>query len=630
MSALSIQVPFPVFQDRDGQPLDNGYVWIGTANLNPITNPVATYYDAALTIPAVQPLRTLNGFISRAGTPAQVYVDGVNFSILVQDRKGTMVYNFPDGTGISPNASGIIYDPAGTGAVATTVQDKLRQYISIMDFGATGDGTTDDTAAINLAYASLTSNGGTVFWPNGEYKTSAVIVVKSNTTTIFSNGAYLNPVALSAFTPLEMPTYTWGYALFQNQNWASVSSTDENITYIGVRGIPTRGAYSWYGGTSWNGHLISSRNVIGLKITGGYAENFADYSSTMHCFNVVVADNWATGISNSTYDFWEGCQGVVVKNNTSLNANNGVNWNAVDTQNLGSFSAENCLIDGNTLSGGRAAAIFVAPLNVTSACTLVNITNNYINQLDSAEANDSGITVQSATNVIISGNILNNIASPNIPIIVSKEGVSGVVSTNITITNNIIEGSILTSASYIAMFGVDGYVSGNKSHNSTAEVGVQVDSPTSVVANNSLVANFYVVNKTNLNVPTTPAFEQTPDATNGYWYFQNPVKVVGYVAQPTSYGVTATGTTLATALALTSVYTFVSTTAASTGVSLPSALAKQVGSEYVIWNFGANSLIIYANTGDTILGSGASITISTTTKIRLICITPTAWVVSGT
>jgi hypothetical protein len=28
MSALSIQVPFPVFQDRDGQPLDNGYVWI--------------------------------------------------------------------------------------------------------------------------------------------------------------------------------------------------------------------------------------------------------------------------------------------------------------------------------------------------------------------------------------------------------------------------------------------------------------------------------------------------------------------------------------------------------------------------------------------------------------------------
>ena len=57
MSALSIQVPFPVFQDRDGQPLENGYVWIGEPNLNPQTNPVVAYYDAALTIPAAQPLR---------------------------------------------------------------------------------------------------------------------------------------------------------------------------------------------------------------------------------------------------------------------------------------------------------------------------------------------------------------------------------------------------------------------------------------------------------------------------------------------------------------------------------------------------------------------------------------------
>jgi hypothetical protein len=122
MSALSIQVPFPVFQDRDGQPLDNGYVWLGTSSLNPQTNPVVAYYDSALTIVATQPLRTLNGFISRAGSPAQVYVDAVNFSILVQDRQGTTVFSVPEGTGISPNASGVVYDPAGTGAVATTVQ----------------------------------------------------------------------------------------------------------------------------------------------------------------------------------------------------------------------------------------------------------------------------------------------------------------------------------------------------------------------------------------------------------------------------------------------------------------------------------------------------------------------------
>jgi hypothetical protein len=165
MSALSIQVPFPVFQGRDGQPLENGYVWIGEPNLNPQTNPVVAYYDAALTIPAAQPLRTLNGYVSRAGTPAQIYVDGVNFSILVQDSKGSMVYNFPDGTGISPNADGIVYDPPFTGGVSTTVEDKLAQTVSVKDFGAVGDGVADDTAAIQLALNA--SNH--IFFPAGTY-----------------------------------------------------------------------------------------------------------------------------------------------------------------------------------------------------------------------------------------------------------------------------------------------------------------------------------------------------------------------------------------------------------------------------------------------------------------------------
>ena len=154
MSALSIQVPFPVFQDRDGQPLDNGYVWIGTANLNPQTNPVVAYYDSALTIPAVQPLRTLNGYISNAGTPAQVYVDAVSFSILVQDSKGSMIYNFSDGTGISPNAAGIVYDPL-TGP-ATTVQDALRTLDA-----------ADAAFALKGANADITSMTALTSIPNG-------------------------------------------------------------------------------------------------------------------------------------------------------------------------------------------------------------------------------------------------------------------------------------------------------------------------------------------------------------------------------------------------------------------------------------------------------------------------------
>jgi hypothetical protein len=169
MSPLSIQVPFPVFQDRDGQPLENGYIWIGEPNLNPQTNPVVAYFDAALTIPAPQPLRTLNGYVSRAGTPAQIYIDGVNFSILVQDSKGSMVYNFPDGSGISPDACGVTYNPPFTGAVSYPVCEKLEQTVSVKDFGAVGDGVTDDYDAINAAWLYCYPIGASLYFPSGTY-----------------------------------------------------------------------------------------------------------------------------------------------------------------------------------------------------------------------------------------------------------------------------------------------------------------------------------------------------------------------------------------------------------------------------------------------------------------------------
>jgi hypothetical protein len=187
MSALSIEVPFPVFQDRDGQPLDNGYIWLGVANLNPQTNPVVAYFDAALTIVAPQPLRTINGYVSRAGTPAQIYVDAVNFSILVQDSKGSMVYTFADGTGIGPDSCNVTYDPPFTGGVPYPVCEKLAQTVSIMDFGATGDGVTDDAPALRAAMAALNGlGGGELFVPSGTFLLNSLVVYPGGTNKCFS------------------------------------------------------------------------------------------------------------------------------------------------------------------------------------------------------------------------------------------------------------------------------------------------------------------------------------------------------------------------------------------------------------------------------------------------------------
>jgi hypothetical protein len=92
MTVLLVQPPYPLFTDTAGQPLDNGYVWVGEANLAPQTNPISVYWDADLTQQASQPLRTSGGYIVNAGTPAVIYTE-IDYSILVQNSKGNTVYS---------------------------------------------------------------------------------------------------------------------------------------------------------------------------------------------------------------------------------------------------------------------------------------------------------------------------------------------------------------------------------------------------------------------------------------------------------------------------------------------------------------------------------------------------------
>lgn len=62
------------------------------------------------------------------------------------------------------------YLPEGVGAVATTVQSKLREFVSVKDFGAVGDGVANDAPAINVAVVAACALGKVLHVPAGTYR----------------------------------------------------------------------------------------------------------------------------------------------------------------------------------------------------------------------------------------------------------------------------------------------------------------------------------------------------------------------------------------------------------------------------------------------------------------------------
>ena len=116
------------------------------------------------------------------------------------------------------------FEPAGIGAVAMSVQDKLRETVSVKDFGAVGDGVTDDTAAIQAALdyqqaATVTNTsttgqtmgrGPVVFFPEGVYLISATLNIKSAYAWLLGEQAVLKKAgSFTGTAGLQMAGNAW-------------------------------------------------------------------------------------------------------------------------------------------------------------------------------------------------------------------------------------------------------------------------------------------------------------------------------------------------------------------------------------------------------------------------------------
>lgn len=88
----------------------------------------------------------------------------------------------------SDGANYVNYTPTGSNASVRSVQAKIRDTVSVKDFGATGDGSTDDTVAIQAAHDSFGALGGNLYFPKGIYKISSINI--STPCTLQGSGAF--------------------------------------------------------------------------------------------------------------------------------------------------------------------------------------------------------------------------------------------------------------------------------------------------------------------------------------------------------------------------------------------------------------------------------------------------------
>lgn len=371
MSALSIQPTYPIFTDIDGQPLEAGYVWIGTANLDPQTNPINVYWDAALTILAPQPIRTLAGYPSRNGTPARLYVNS-DYSIRVMNRNGSTVYSAPTATErysdvvfSSVDASDITYQQAGTGSVEITVQDALRRWVYVDDFGADPTGVADSTSAIQAAvdYAkSLVTpaidgvgdpvNGCDVIF-RGVYKvTEPIRVDQSNVCIVGQGGTTIYPYFTSStgYNGAK-PVFIIGTA----ELWQTTGQIANAIKYNSVSGIHIKRVNSYL---DFVGFLISgTRNAtirncfVERAFCGVYLENTSEFYSDQ------------LSVIGSTYGIVMDCRINRAAINSVLNVNctdNDVSSNKIDMSKVyyAQHTAVLAINTGSTDFNGMTVGLF--------------------------------------------------------------------------------------------------------------------------------------------------------------------------------------------------------------------------------------------------------------------------------
>jgi len=519
------------FFDNNGIPLAGGKLYSYAAGTS---TPQATYTSASGSIALSNPI--ILDSAGRVPTGEIWLTAGSNYKFALYTSANVLITTWDNitginGTGIASNAINVQYDPAGTYAVSTTVQTKLRETVSVKDFGATGNGTTDDSTAINLAVDYLNGiNGGKLFFPAGTYRLAAAqIKLRSNieyvgagmgnTTILLSSSGSYYPSGFSNYPTSTAYSRIVISDMTIDGNYSSTADGGDDNFQIGIYStIINDSIYErlefknmWYAGLE--NYNNSNRNIVSncrftnvgdkhttLSPTGYYYCVGNDFSTTetkiinnqfTNCGagvnlygdggsvnGCVISGNQFLNMTTHCIYGRQGVQNLIVANNTArtigdtfmtLYDDAGILHNGGNTFNV--TVSNNVISNVNTLSASGVFAIAI------TAQYGLSITGNTITGANNLSGTTGGITISISSiytgfGAIISGN--NLYGKFNGYEAIRNNGV-----TDALISNNIINGNSVATGITIVAGSLRTTVSGNQFFNCATNL---VNSePTSII-----------------------------------------------------------------------------------------------------------------------------------------------------
>lgn len=325
----------------------------------------------------------------------------------------------------------IWYASEGAGAVTRTLQAKLRETHSVKDFGAIGDGITDDTAAIQLCVNSLAvlPYGGVAYIPSGKYKITADItigwphlvvlqgagsklvdILDYRTSASTAGAIAYNASSYTGDDTAYMSTWTGGFSLTRMTNQTVV--TGLAITALGTGiGLYLNGIVGGvYKDLSVHGYEtdIYAVDCLGFVIRdtyvnqcnyGIYLAGYAILSPPNACIieNVIASacNTWGLYISGGTVQV----QGGTYSDCGTMGAKSGGIYIATDTA-IG-------LPKGTTIQAAwfernrGSADVYIEQVASNTVASSVSISNSLFSRIDSTYYTQHNIYVLANGNTIL-------------------------------------------------------------------------------------------------------------------------------------------------------------------------------------------------------------------------------------